>query len=221
MRNLNSGWSAFYRGSFGICLFLVLAGCGSDATPEPATPYSRFVDPPLVRATLHTVTLAGDTEALSQDLLRAGYTAADLPPNYPRADAVEAAIWDVPESAVSGARHFKAPRGGVDIRLVVTPPGAPASGQDRRTDQEFFRNVLGTTVPAWPLATPQPGNIRIQAWTYRVPSIQIASRRLRENRVPVTYNPVSITTSYLGTFKTLALRAPDGTAVQLVEATAQ
>jgi hypothetical protein len=129
----------------------------------------------------------------------------------------------VPESAVRGARHFKAPPGGVDVRLVVAPPPAPApaSGPDRKSDEEFFRNVLGTTAPVWPLPMPQAGNLRIQAWTYLVPSIQVAHRRLRENQVPVTYSPVSITTSYFGTFKTLALRAPDGTAVQLVEATAQ
>jgi hypothetical protein len=63
--------------------------------------------------------------------------------------------------------------------------------------------------------------VRIQAWTFLVPDILAASKRLRENGIPVIYDPVGITTPYMGDHKTLAIRSPDGTVVQLVESAAQ
>jgi hypothetical protein len=48
-----------------------------------------------------------------------------------------------------------------------------------------------------------------------------ANKRLRANDIPVVFDPVSITTAYLGDHKAMAIRAPDGTIVELVETAAQ
>ena len=200
----------------GIPAVLLLAACGSADHP-----YSRIKDPPLVTARLYTVTLVTDSEDIVAEISRAGLAAAALPPNYQRADAVEAALWSVPEPVAAKARYFKAPpAGGADIRLLVMPLAARGRTAEPSVDKAFFRNVLGTEVPTWPLAIKQPDNVRVQVWGYLVPDILAASRRLRENGIPVIYDAVSITTSYSGTHKTLAIRAPDGTVVQLVEAAA-
>jgi hypothetical protein len=207
----------FCRALPGLLLALAGAACGTADDP-----YSKFADPPLVRAVLHTVTLASDTDAIGGVLRQAGYTAAELPPNYPQADSVEASIWGVPEPVVVSAAHFKAAvPGKPDVRVLVMPLAAkgPAAASD--VNESFFGNVLGTAVPEWPLTSAQPGNVRIQVWTYLVPNILEASKRLRGNGIPVVYDPVGITTSYLGDHRTLAIRSPDGTVVQLVEASAQ
>jgi hypothetical protein len=90
-----------------------------------------------------------------------------------------------------------------------------------KRQQSFFRNVLGTVVPAWPDGISRDSDLRVQAWTFFVPSVVEASQRLRENGVPVVFDAVGITTPYLGDHKTLAIRAPDGTLVQLVESSAR
>jgi hypothetical protein len=206
----------FLQRSLGIPAVLLLAACGSADNP-----YARLKDPPLVQARLYTVTLASDTDAIAGDLTKAGLAAAALPPNYRQADAVEASLWGVAEPVAAKARYFKAPAGGADIRLLVMPLAARGRTAEASIDKTFFRNVLGTEVPAWPLAGKQPDNVRVQVWSYLVPDILAASRRLRESGIPVIYDAVSITTSYSGTHKTLAIRAPDGTVVQLVETQAQ
>jgi hypothetical protein len=48
-----------------------------------------------------------------------------------------------------------------------------------------------------------------------------ANKRLRANNIPVVFDPVSITTAYLGDHKAMAIRAPDGTIVELVETMAR
>jgi hypothetical protein len=58
-------------------------------------------------------------------------------------------------------------------------------------------------------------------WTYLVPNVLAASKRLRESGIPVVYDPVKITTAYLGDHKTMAIRAPDGTIIELVETASQ
>ena len=63
--------------------------------------------------------------------------------------------------------------------------------------------------------------VRVQVWTYLIPDILAANKRLRDNGIPVVFDPVGITTAYLGDHKTMAIRAPDGTIVELVETAAQ
>ena len=87
--------------------------------------------------------------------------------------------------------------------------------------RSFFRNVLGTDVPSWPAKVPRAANVRVQVWTYQVPSIVEARKKLRANAIPVVTEPVGITTPYMGDQKSMSLRAPDGTIVELIEAAAQ
>jgi hypothetical protein len=185
-------------------------------------PYAKFKDPPLVQAKLHTVTLASATADLAGQVRREGLVAATLPPNYPQADSVEAQLWGVPEPVARKALHFMAPSPGrPNIRVLVLPIAAKGRTAADDVNEAFFRNVLGTDVPRWPLGSAQPAEVRIQAWTFLVPDILAASRRMRENGIPVIYDPVGITTPYMGDHKTLAIRSPDGTVVQLVESAAQ
>ena len=191
------------------------SGCGTADT------LLKFKDPPLVPATLHTVTLSSDSSATAGLIERAGYTAVALPPNYQQADMVEASLWGVPEPVAAKAVHFRASRAAPGLRLLVLPLAAKGREPDAELDQAFFRNVLASEVPAWPLPGAQPANVRVQVWTYLVPDILVASKRLRENGIPVIFDPVHITTAYMGDQKTLAIRAPDGTVVQLVQSVAQ
>ncbi len=209
----------FCRAWWGLSLVLALAGCGSSESAAD-NPYAHLKDPPLVQAKLYAVNLVSDTDAIAVEVVNSGRTEAKLAPNYQQADAVEASIWGVAEPVASQVRHFKAPPGGTDIRLLQMPLAAKGRSSEPAVDKAFFRNVLGTDIPVWPLKTAQPANVRILVWTYQVPDILAAAKRLRESGIPVIYNPVSITTSYLGTYKTLAIRAPDGTVVQLIEVTA-
>ena len=207
----------FCRLLLGVSLAALAVACSSADNP-----YAKFKDPPLVRAKLHTVTLASDTDGIVAQVKQDGFAPVTLPPNYPQADAVEAQIWGVPEPVAAKAMHFTAATPGrANVRVVVLPLAAKGRTAADDVNEAFFRNVLDTGVPEWPLTSPPSGDVRIQAWTYLVPSILDASKRLRENGIPVIYDPVGITTPYLGDHKTLAIRSPDGTVVQLVETAAQ
>jgi hypothetical protein len=81
--------------------------------------------------------------------------------------------------------------------------------------------VLGTDVPELPAGISRDSTLRVQAWTFLVPSVVEASRRLRENGIPVVFDAAALTTPYLGDHRTMAIRAPDGTIVQLVETAAR
>ena len=198
-------------------MLVLVAGCGTADNP-----YSKFKDPPLVQASLHTVTLASDTQAVVREIIDSGYAALVLPPNYQQADVVEGSLWGVPEQVAAKAAHFRpAQPGAPGLRLLVLPLAAKGRAPDPAVDQAFFRNVLGSEVPSWPLSSPPREDVRIQVWTYLVPDILVANRRLRENGIPVIFDPVGITTSYMGDQKTLAIRAPDGTVVQLAQTSAQ
>lgn len=190
----------------------MLGACGARQTP-----YDGITDPPVVEARLHAVTLVADSDAAVEKILAAGYTAVELPANYQRADEVQAAIWDVPESVAKAIRTFTAPPGKPGLRLLVMPLAARERTADAHVVKAFFRNVLGTTVPEWPLAAPADDSLRVQVLTYRIADVVVANRRLRENNIPIVHTPVGLTTAYLGDHKTLAIRAPDGTVVQLVE----
>lgn len=194
---------------------LLAAACSG-----PPDPYARVKNPPLVQARLHAVTLAvSDASALEQ-LHAEGYREIALPPNYPPAIAVEANIWQVAEPVAAGAVILQKPAA-VDVRVLTMKPlperAAPASDGH----ESFFRNVLGTEPPRWPAQDGAQANARVQVWTYLVPSVVEARQRLRENNIPVVFDAVAILTPYLGDHKVLALRAPDGVTVELVETTAQ
>jgi hypothetical protein len=203
-------------GCAGLAALLLASGCGSGESP-----YAGIKDAPLIQGRLHTVTLVSDTPATAAKIRDAGYTPVSLPPNYERANAVEAAVWDVPEAVAAQAQYFQSTRGAPDIRLVVMTLAPRAGQKDSVAETEFFRKVLGVDVPGWPLREPPSDHVRVQAWTYFVPDVVTANRRLRENGIAVTYDPVAITTSYLGDHRMLALRAPDGTVVQLVQSSTQ
>jgi hypothetical protein len=163
-----------------------------------------------------------DSAAAAARIREAGFTQVTLPPNYQQANAVEASIWSVPEPVAGGIQSFKAPKAGApDLRLLVMPLAARGRKSDAATEQAFFRNVLGTEVPAWPLPDQPTDNVRVQVWTYLIPDVVAANRRLRANGIPVIYGPVGLTTSYMGDHRTLAIRAPDGTVVQLVQTIAR
>lgn len=197
-------------------LWLTLAACSG--SPDP---WSKIANPPLVAATLHTVTLAGDASRARELAQAAGYSALPARPNYPAALRVEASLWDVPAPVADAAVMFRAPGQGPDLRVVEMPLAARSMQSDAVHESSFFRNVLGTDAPAWPAGFAREPDLRVQAWTYLVPSVAEASRRLRESGIAVIYDAVSITTPYLGDHKTMAIRAPDGTIVQLVETTAK
>jgi hypothetical protein len=195
---------------------LALAACSD--SPDP---WSSMPDPPLVQGTLHTVTIAGETSRARAQARDAGYSALAFPPNYPAASRVEASLWDVPEPVAGAAALFRSPGKGPDLRMLEMPLAARGMPAGSRSERSFYRNVLGAEVPAWPAGIERHPGLRVQAWTFIVPSVVEASGRLRENGIAVVYDAVSLTTPYLGDHKTMAVRAPDGTIVQLVETAAQ
>lgn len=200
-----------------VALVAVVTACSTSDNP-----YSKLKDPPLVQARLNTITLVSDSAAVEQAVEQLGFTRAAFQPNYQQADAVQASLWSVPEPVAAKASYFKASApGAADIRVLVMPLAAQGRVAEPAVDEAFFRNVLGTEVPTWPFPGSPPGDVRIQVWGYLVPNILEARNRLRDNGIPVIFDAVAITTPYLGDHKTLAIRAPDGTVVQLVETAAQ
>lgn len=175
--------------------------------------------PPLLQGRLQVITLAGDAPGAVDRIRESGYEPVTLPPNYPQATAVEAAVFGVPETAAAGAQYFSSKAGAADLRLLSTP--AAGGGGIGDSDRSFFRQVLGTDVPAWPLKQAAADDLKIQVLTYVVADVLEANRRLRENGIAVVYDPVAITTAYQGDHRMLAIRAPGGTVVQLVQSTAQ
>jgi hypothetical protein len=191
------------------------------ACSDSPDPWSNLSNPPLVQGTLHTVTLAGESSRAQVQARQAGYSALTFQPNYPAASRVEASLWDVPEPVAGNAALFKSPGKGPDLRVLEMPLAARGMAASARSEQSFYRNVLGAEVPAWPAGIERQPDLRVQAWTFFVPSVVEAGKRLRENGIAVVYDAVSLTTPYLGDHKTMAIRAPDGTIVQLVESAAQ
>jgi hypothetical protein len=199
-----------------LLVLFALAACSD--SPDS---WSQIPNPPLTQGRLHTITIAGDTVRAREQARDAGYTALIFAPNYPEALRVEASLWDVPEPVAAKAAIFGSPGNGADLRFLDMPLAARGMKTSAKRQQSFFRNVLGTVVPAWPDGISRDSDLRVQAWTFFVPSVVEASQRLRENGVPVVFDAVGITTPYLGDHKTLAIRAPDGTLVQLVESSAR
>ena len=195
-------------------VLLLLAACS-----DSSDPWSRIQNPPLVQGKLHTITISGDSARAQELAVAAGYSAFSLQPNYPAALRVEASLWDVPGPVAENAKMFKAPGEGADLRILEMPLAARGMVAGDRAERSFYRNVLGTDVPKWPGEFARAPEMRVQAWTFLVPSVVEASKRLRENGIAVIYDAVGITTPYLGDHRTMAIRAPDGTIVQLVEST--
>jgi hypothetical protein len=197
---------------------VALASC----TRTPDNPYAAIANPPLVAARLHTVTLATDSPAVSEELQAKGYAPIQFSSNYPVSDSVEASLWSVPEPVAARAAHFKAPGAAdVNVRVLSMALAASSRAADSAAEKMFFKNVLGTEVPAWPGAVRRTDHVRVQVWTYLIPDILAANKRLREGGIPVVYDPVGITTAYLGDHKTMAIRSPDGTIIELVQTAAQ
>jgi hypothetical protein len=191
---------------------LLLAACSD--TPDP---WSQLPNPPLVQGRLHSVTIAGDTARAREGAREAGYVALNFAPNYPVALRVEAQLWSVPEPVAAQAAVFESPGKGPNLRFLEMPLAAHGMKSSAKAQESFFHNVLGSDVPEWPAGISRDSDLRVQAWTYAVPSIVDASQRLRENGIAVIYDAIGIATPYLGEHKTMAIRAPDGTIVQLVE----
>ncbi|HEU4778895.1 MAG TPA: hypothetical protein VFS58_03355 [Steroidobacteraceae bacterium] len=184
-------------------------------------PYASIGNPPLLQARLHTVTLATDGPEVAEALQVKGYAPAQFTSNYPASNAVEASLWSVPLAAVENVTYYKAPAAGADVRVLKMALAARAAPADAAVEKAFFRNVLGSDVPQVPADVDRAANARVQAWTYVIPNVRDASKRLREGGIPVVFDPVAITTAYLGDHKAMAIRAPDGTIVELVETAAQ
>ena len=197
-------------------LATLLAACSSANDP-----YAKLADAPLARGHLHTVTLVSDDTTLVEEVQKEGYRPLQLPPNYPDADRVQGVLWDVPAEVAKNATVYAAPGDGPNVRVLVEPLPPAAAPADPDVERSFYRNVLDTDVPQWPPRVTRAANVRVQVWTYQVPDIKEARRKLRANAIRVVTEPVGITTPYLGDQKSMSLRAPDGSIVELVETAAQ
>jgi hypothetical protein len=202
---------------FAVSLLITFTGCSRPID----NPYARIPNAPLVKATLHTVTVASPDAAQAERLDAAGYAHAPLPSNYPLSVEAEAAIWQVPISFAATSVIFMAPPGlGPNVRLIVMPDVKPLLSVDEEVLTAFYRNVLDTSVPQWAGSSTLKNGARVQAWTFIVDDVLAARQRFLESAIPVTFTPVRITTAYLGDHQTLALQAPDGAVVQLVQGAA-
>ena len=204
----------FRRVLAGVLLTCLLFGCTGSTDDQ----YASLKDVPLAPARLHAVTVVTDDAALSQLLAKKGYTAMTFTSNYPASDRVEASLWSVPEPVVARAAHLKGPTAdSPDLRVLVMELAAKGREAEAATNRAFFRNVLGSDVPQLPQGIEATESVRVKVWTYLIPNVVEANKRLRANNIPVVFDPVSITTAYLGDHKAMAIRAPDGTIVELVE----
>ena len=210
--------SNFRRVLAGVLLTCLLFGCAGSTDDQ----YASLKDVPLAPARLHAVTVVTDDAALSQLLAKKGYTAMTFTSNYPASDRVEASLWSVPEPVVARAAHLKGPAAdSPDLRVLVMELAAKGREAEAATNRAFFRNVLGSDVPELPQGIEATESVRVKVWTYLIPDVVEANKRLRANNIPVVFDPVSITTAYLGDHKAMAIRAPDGTIVELVETLAR
>jgi hypothetical protein len=210
--------SNFRRVLAGVLLTCLLLGCAGSTDDQ----YASLKDVPLAPARLHAVTVVTDDATLSQLLAKKGYTAMTFTSNYPASDRVEASLWSVPEPVVARAAHLKGPAAdSPDLRVLVMELAAKGREAEAATNRAFFRNVLGSEVPVLPQGIEATESVRVKVWTYLIPDVVEANKRLRANNIPVVFDPVSITTAYLGEHKTMAIRAPDGTIVELVETMAR
>ncbi len=196
----------------------MLSGCSRPAD----NPYSKIQDPPLVHATLHTATIASPDAGLAKQLAAAGYIYSPMRSNYPASVRVEALLWKVPEDfAATPAILMAGSAQGPNLRVLTMPSVAPPVTVDADVETAFFRNVLGVEVPRLPeRVNPAPG-ARVQVWTFFVDDVVAAKRRFREAGIAVIFEPVAITTAYLGDHRVMGIEAPDGSVIELVQNAAQ
>ena len=197
---------------FGVAL---LAGCSGSANPYHALPGA-----PLVRGYLHTVTLVVDDVTLIDKLQHQGYRYLSFPSNYPDVARHEAALWEVPEQVAAHGTVFASPDGnGPNLRVLIMPT-TPRAAVDADVEKDFFRNVLGADVPRWP-AGALPAGARVQAWTYVIENVNQANDILKRAGIAVASAPIAFKSPYLGDHRTMGIRAPDGTVVELFQGSAR
>jgi hypothetical protein len=197
---------------------IVLAACSRG----PASPYTRIKDPPLLKGHLHTITVISSDAAIIEQLKTSGYVPMSFAANYPESTPVEAALWGVSEEDAGKAVELMAPRPELpNVRVLVTASAPFERVDDDSGTAAFYQNVLSADVPKWPLGDGLPKGVQVQSVTYQIDNIVAASKKLRENVVPVVINPALIVTPALGGHKILGIRAPDGTPVELIETSAQ
>lgn len=210
--------TSFSRRVLGTLVLTALISCSGTKD----NPYAAIQDPPMVQGRLQAVTLATDGATVAEQLQVKGYVPITFASNYPVSTSVESSLWSVPEPVAAGVAHFKASDAAEpDVRVLKMALAASSRAPDPSVDKAFFENVLGTGVPRLPAGLERTDKVRVQVWTYLIPDILAANRRFREGGIPVVYDPVKITTAYLGDHETMAIRAPDGTIVELVETAAQ
>lgn len=195
---------------------LVLGACS-----RVDNPYQRIANPPVVQAGLRGVTLVGSDPASGDVLPGMGYQKVSFAANYPGAVRVHSLMWELPEPVVNDALEFRASGSKLpDVTLLVAAPPADSPAVDPALLASFYRNVLGSDVPRFPAKGDLPAGVRVHAWTFTVPDVLEANRKLREKSIAVIFSPVAITTPALGDHKVIAIRAPDGTLIELVETAA-
>jgi len=184
-------------------------------------PYAAIKDPPLLKATLHTVTIEVADSAAIDLRVKQGYTRLPPAPNYPGSVRVEAALWKVSEAVAAAPVVLTSP-GGVapnERYLVMAPTdtGSPVADPDANFVGDFYQRVLGDM----PSSYSEIDKRRIHSKTYLVDDILAAKKKLQEAGIPITFSPVAITTAYYGDHKLLGITAPDGVIIELVETAAQ
>jgi len=193
---------------------VALTSCGRTSD----NPYAAIKDPPLLQARLHTVTLVTDGPGVAESLQVKGYAPIQFASNYPVSNEVESKLWSVPMTAVESVAHYKS-KNAADpgVRVLKMALAARTSRADAGVEKAFFRNVLGSDVPQMPSGVEPTDKVRVQVWTFLIPDVLVANKSLRANGVPVVFDPVAITTAYLGDHKVMAIRAPGGAIVELVQ----
>jgi hypothetical protein len=192
---------------------LVLVACS-----RTDNPHERIGDPPVLQAVLRGVTLVSAGVGFEARLPDLGYQPMPFAANYPGAVRVHALMWEMPEPVVTGGLQFRGSGTNLpDVTLLVAPLPAEHPVADSEVLRSFYRRVLGSEVPRFPASGDLPGDVRVHAWTFAVPNVLEASRKLREKSIALVFSPVAITSAALGDHKVLAIRAPDGGLVMLVE----
>jgi hypothetical protein len=183
---------------------------------------SRTEDPPILKARLVSATLVSADPAVATWAREAGYKQLSFAANYPGTVRMHAIMWGVPEAVVEQALEFSAPGKEPSHVRVLTAQLPTNSSPIEGNPQSFYREVMGTDfMPGYPVVGKPPEAVRVLAWTYVIPDVLEANRRLRERNIPVVVSPVALTSPMFGDYKMLAIRAPDGELIELIEATAQ